>query len=185
MKQRLTTAIVVTMLVLTGGASSSVKAAQGATPPSLREQLLAQYKLAKMGSDSGGRTLVEEGTLLVLQKGGVLGVPQDELAVCPAKYKDGDLRGASGLCASMVNNVSRLFKSGEKVYPYKIDVDEKKDKVTVSVISCDACNRVNPPSYFKAAVTFEFPKGTLTNANIPQVEDTIAQVFAIDSASPQ
>lgn len=185
MRQRLTQAILATILVLAGGTLSSLAAAQGAAPPSLKEQLLAQYKLAKMGSDARGRTLVEEGTLLVLQKGGVLGVPQEQMVVCAAKFKDGDLHGASGLCANMVSTDSRLFRINERVYPYKIDVDAKKDKVAFSVISCDACNGVNPPTYYKAAVSFEFPKGSLENLSVPQVEDTIAQVLAIDTANPQ
>ncbi|MGA9712121.1 MAG: hypothetical protein WBR31_10055, partial [Candidatus Sulfotelmatobacter sp.] len=37
---------------------------------SLQEQLAAQYKLVKMGSDTSGYSVVEEGTLLAIQKGG-------------------------------------------------------------------------------------------------------------------
>ena len=36
---------------------------------------MAQYKLVKMGSDSNGPTVIEEDTVLDIQKGGVLGVP--------------------------------------------------------------------------------------------------------------
>ena len=39
---------------------------------SLQEQLAAQYKLVKMGSDTGGYSVVEAGTLLAIQKGGIL-----------------------------------------------------------------------------------------------------------------
>ena len=42
---------------------------------SLQEQLAAQYKLVKMGSDTSGYSVVEAGTLLAIQKGGILGVP--------------------------------------------------------------------------------------------------------------
>jgi hypothetical protein len=42
--------------------------AQG-VPVSLGEQLAAQYKVVKMGSDSGGYSVIEPGTLLTVQKG--------------------------------------------------------------------------------------------------------------------
>src|SRR5438046_5841851 len=49
-------------------------AAQGAPAVSLEEQLSAQYTLVKMGSDSSGPAVVEPGTILAIQKGGILGV---------------------------------------------------------------------------------------------------------------
>jgi hypothetical protein len=42
---------------------------------SLQDQLAAQYKLVKMGSDTNGYSVVEEGTLLAVPKGGLLGIP--------------------------------------------------------------------------------------------------------------
>src|SRR5439155_17264525 len=50
-------------------------AAQGPPAVSLEEQLSAQYTLVKMGSDSSGPAVVEPGTILAIQKGGILGVP--------------------------------------------------------------------------------------------------------------
>ena len=50
----------------------------GAQAVSLQEQLAAQYKYVKLGSDTSGYSVVEEGTLLALQKGGVLGVPYSD-----------------------------------------------------------------------------------------------------------
>src|SRR5438067_4212355 len=46
-------------------------AAQGAPAVSLEEQLSAQYTLVKMGSDSSGPAVVEPGTILAIQKGGI------------------------------------------------------------------------------------------------------------------
>ena len=46
-----------------------------AQAPTLQEQLAAQYKLVKMGSDTGGYSVVEKGTVLAIQKGGILAVP--------------------------------------------------------------------------------------------------------------
>src|SRR5882672_1345237 len=46
-----------------------------AQAPTLQEQLAAQYKLVKMGSDTSGYSVVDAGTLLAIQKGGILAVP--------------------------------------------------------------------------------------------------------------
>lgn len=73
---------------------------------SLQEQLNAQYKLVKMGSDSRGFGIVEPGTLLSVQKGGILSVPWKALAVCPAKFQDNTLHPSVGFCAGMVKSVS-------------------------------------------------------------------------------
>ena len=45
-----------------------------AQAPTLQEQLAAQYKLVKMGSDTSGYSVVEKGTLLATRKGGMLAV---------------------------------------------------------------------------------------------------------------
>src|SRR5436190_298073 len=66
-------------------------AAQGAPAVSLEEQLSAQYTLVKMGSDSSGPAVVEPGTILAIQKGGILGVPYGNMNMLPAKYQDGTL----------------------------------------------------------------------------------------------
>ncbi len=44
-----------------------------------------------MGMDGGGPNIKEPGTLLTIQKGGILGVSPTYLAACPAKYQDGTL----------------------------------------------------------------------------------------------
>jgi len=157
--------------------SGSVANAQG--PVTLQEQLAAQYKLVKMGSDSGGVAVVEPGTLLAVQKGGVLSVPWKAMALCPAKFQDNNLHPPAGMCAAMVKTVSRYFQKGDKVYPTKIEVNPDKAKISFTVVACDACNGVNPPSSMKGEVVFQFAKGYLEKASVGEVEDTIGQVFSI------
>src|SRR5208282_4979373 len=62
-----------------------------AQAPTLQEQLIAQYKLAKMGSDTGGYSVVEKGTLLKIEKGGILGVPYSDQSVLSTKYEGGQV----------------------------------------------------------------------------------------------
>jgi len=183
-----------------------VAAAQTAAPVSLDEQLQAQYKLVKMGADSSGPAVVEAGTILAIQKGGILGVPYGNMTLLPAKYQDGTLHppalatsnsatamgqkvcGLFGKCNSAKEQVgkqttTRLFQVGEKVYPSKIDVNLNSDRIALSIVACDSCNNVNPTTYYKSQVVFQFAKGSLAKTSAAQVEDTIGQVFSIDNST--
>jgi hypothetical protein len=163
----------------------SVPVARAQGPVTLLEQLNAQYKRVKMGSDSGGIAVVEPGTLLAVQKGGFLSVPWAALALCPAKFQDNSLHPSAGFCAGMVKSVSKYYQKGDKVYPVKIDVNLDKAKISFEVVACDSCNGVNPPTSMKGEVVFQFAKGYLEKASVGDVEDTIGQVFSISSDDQQ
>jgi hypothetical protein len=154
-------------------------------PVTLQEQLSAQYKVARMGSDSGGVAVVEPGTLLAVQKGGVLSVPWKAMVLCPAKYQDNSLHPSAGFCAGMVKTVSKYYQKGDKVYPLKIEVSIDKAKISFAVVACDSCNGVNPPTSMKGEVVFQFAKGYLEKAEAGEVEDAIGQVFAISNDDQQ
>ncbi|MFZ0307063.1 MAG: hypothetical protein WCA76_04060 [Candidatus Sulfotelmatobacter sp.] len=161
---------------------------------SLQEQLAAQYKLAKIGSDTSGYSVVEKGTLLAVQKGGVLGVPFGDQNVPATKYEGGTIKGPSSLALMGRKSImgkfgkeqtTHLFAVGDKVYPMKIDVNVAKDTVTLGIVACDTCNKTDPPTYNKAQVVFQFPKGSLANAAAGGVEDTIGQVLSISNDDAQ
>ena len=165
---------------------------------SLQEQLVAQYKLVKMGSDTSGYSVVEEGTLLAIQKGGILAVPYSDKTVLATRYEGGAVHGPSGLMVSgkkalfghfsqtqSQGQTTKLFAKGDKVYPTKIEVSAEKDTVTMGIVSCDTCNKTDPPTYNKASVVFVFPKGSLGKAAAGEVEDTIGQLLAISEDSQQ
>jgi hypothetical protein len=57
--------------------------------------------------------------------------------------------------------------------------------VTLGVVACDTCNKTDPPTYNKAQVVFQFPKGSLANAAAGGVEDTIGQVLSISNDAAQ
>jgi hypothetical protein len=161
---------------------------------SLQEQLSAQYKLVKMGSDTGGYSVVDKGTLLAVQKGGILGVPYSDQSVLSTKYEGGTVHTPSGLTQLGRKSImgrfgkeqtTHLFAVGDKVYATKIDVNLAKDAVNVSIVACDTCNKTDPPTYNKANVVFQFPKGTLATASAGQVEDVIGQLLAISNDDSQ
>ena len=159
-----------------------------AQAPTLQEQLAAQYKPVKMGSDTGGYSVVEKGTLLEIKKGGILGVPYGDSSVLSSKYEGGSIHGPSGLAVvgrkSIMGHFGKeqtthLFAAGDKVYPMKIDVNVAKDTVTVGIVACDTCNKTDPPTYNKANVVFQFPKGSLMAADGLAVEKVIGEVLTI------
>jgi hypothetical protein len=152
---------------------------------SLQEQLVAQYQIAKVTADSSGYGVVDPGTLLTIQKSGVLAVPWRALALCPAKYQDNAFHPSVGFCAGMLKDVSRYFQKGEKVYPTKIDVNLNKAKVSFTVVACDSCSGTNPATSMKGEVVFQFTKGYLEKAGVGDVEDAIGKVFLISDDSQQ
>jgi len=189
-------------------AASVLTASVGAAQVSLQEQLAAQYKLAKMGSDSSGWSIVEEGTLLSIQKGGIKGSPYKTSFTRSATFQDGTVHAAadpaSGKAGDMKNKLcgvlkkcpttpdavndestTKFFAKGDKVYPTKIDVNVGKDTVTMGIVACDTCNKTDPPTYNKANVVFVFAPGSLAKASAGQVEDTIGALLAISNTDQQ
>lgn len=157
--------------------------AEAQAPVTLQEQLSAQYKTVKIGPD--GEIAGDPGTLLAVQKGGIIAVPWKAVAFCPAKFKDNVLHLSTGLCAGMMQNVSGYFRKGAKVYPLKIDVNPGKGKISFQVVGCKICNHANQPFPFKAEVVFEFDKGYLEKVSASEVADIIGQIFTITTDDGQ
>jgi hypothetical protein len=148
----------------------------------------------KMGSDTTGYSVVEAGTLLAIQKGGILGVPYSDTAILSTKYEGGTVHSPNTLLSKGLGfgmkkfgkeQTTHLMQIGDKVYPSKIDVIVPKDQVAISIVECDTCNKTDPPTYNKAQVVFQFPKGSLAKAGAGEVEDTIGQLLAISSDEGQ
>jgi hypothetical protein len=180
------------------GAVIVAPARAGAQAVSLQEQLAAQYKLVKMGSDTSGYSVVEPGQLLAIQKGGILGVPYSDKTALTTKYENGTVHSPSGLMVASKRSLlghfsatssqgqsTHLFQKGDKVYPSKIEVNLEKDTVELGIVACDKCNNTDPPTYNKAQILFQFPKGTLAKASAGDVEDTIGQLLAVSDDSQQ
>jgi len=186
MRQRIEMAVLVVALVVVGITPGMV-----AAQVSLEDQLQAQYTLVKMGADTGGAAVVDQGTILVIKKGGILSVPYGDTSVVPTKYQDGTVHSPNNVMMKGIGfglgklgktQTTRLMQAGEKVYPSKITVNLPKDQVEISIIACDSCNNTSPTTFYKADVVFQFAKGTLANTSPSQVEDTIAGLLAIDDS---
>src|ERR1700689_1628259 len=147
---------------------------------SLQEQLAAQYKLVKMGSDTSGYSVVGGAKLLAVQKAGLLGVPYSDNSVQNNKYENGTVKAPNAMLTKGIGfgmkkfgkeQTTKLFAKGDKVYATKIDVSLDKDQVTMGIVACDKCNKLDPPTYNKTNIIFVFPKGSLATASAGQVED--------------
>lgn len=195
MWQRLRVFISGTTLLFAGLGVATPAVAQA---PTLQEQLAAQYKLVKMGSDTSGYSVVDAGTVLAIQKGGILGVPYSDKTVLTTKYENGTVHGPNAALAearkrmfghfSQTQNegqTTHLFQKGDKVYPTKVEVNVEKDTVLLAIVACDECNKTDPKTYNKANVVFQFPKGVLANASAGDVEDTIGQLMSISDDSQE
>jgi hypothetical protein len=85
------------------------------------------------------------------------------------------------MAKTMAGKDAHELPVGDKVYATKVDANLKKDRITFRIIECDACNGTAQPSSYMADIYFDFPKGSLETTSVPDIEDTIAKVFAIDT----
>src|ERR1700686_4482042 len=157
----------------------------------LEDQLKAQYTVVKMGADTGGAAVVEQGSILVIKKGGILSVPYGDTSLAATRYQDGVVHSPNNVVMKGLGfgmgklgrtQTTRLMQVGEKVYPSKIVVNLPKDQVDLGIIACDSCNNTSPTTFYKADVVFQFAKGTLATTSPSQVEDTIAALLAFDDS---
>jgi hypothetical protein len=189
MRQNIEMAVLLVAVIVVGIAPCPVFA-----QVSLEDQLKAQYTLVKMGSDTSGAAVVEQGTILVIKKGGILSVPNSDQSILSTKYEAGVVHSPNTLLSKGIGfgmkkfgkeQTTRLMQVGEKVYPSRIVVNVPKDQVTMGIIACDSCNNVSPTTFYKADVVFQFGHGSLATASPSQVEDTIATLLAIDDSPEQ
>jgi len=181
-------------LVMVGATLLLSPRASAQATVALQDQLAAQYKVVKMGSDTSGYSVIDAGTLLEIKKGGILGVPYSDTSVLSTKYEGGTVHTPSSVLSKGIGfgmkrfgkeQTTKLFPVGDKVYPSKIEVDTGKDTVAMTIVACDTCNKTDPPTYNKAKVIFQFPKGSLAKGSAGDVEDTIGQLLAISDDSQQ
>jgi uncharacterized membrane protein YgcG len=189
MRRKIETAVLTVTLIFIGFTPTLLTA-----QVPLDEQLKAQYNLVKMGEDSSGPAVVEQGTILAVKKGGILGVPYSDQSFTPTKYQDGQVHSPNALVQKGIGGFmkkigkeqnTKFFQVGDKVYPSKIQVNMEKDQVVMGIIACDSCNNTDPKTFFKTDVVFQFTKGRLSKMSAPEVEDVISALLAIDEGGDQ
>ena len=184
MRRNLSTLLPVVAVLVAALIPCNQARAQAPSPDTpLAEQLKAHYKVTKFGPVAKGFTVLSPGTVLVIRKAGILGVPPANVAFGNSIYRDGELHPPTTGNRMIIGNVTRSLEVGEKVYVQTVEVNLKSDRVTLIIVECDSCNGVNQQSSFKSMVSFEFAKGSLATADPAQIENTIGQVLSIDNSS--
>jgi hypothetical protein len=165
--------------LMMAGALNALAGAEAPWKAALQESLASNYELAKTGIDRV--RITKAGTLLVIRKENISGDLASDMTFLNNKVVDGSVQQGSGLAASLVNKkTSRVFKPGEKVYVFKIEV--KDGAVQYFVISGETYD-VNVrgstrQTRYKSVVSFEFPAGYLETANPVAVKKVIDDVLA-------
>jgi hypothetical protein len=187
MRRKIEMAVLAVVLIVVGITPGMVVA-----QVSLQDQLSAQYTLVKMGADSSGAAVVEAGTILVVKKGGILGVPYSDQSIFSTKYENGAVHSPNPVGQKVFGHLmskigqqaptTQFFQKDTKVYPSKLAVNLDKDQVVISIVACDSCNNTDPKTFYKADVVFQFAKGSLATTSPSKVEDTIAGLLAMDDS---
>jgi len=144
----------------------------------LQEALRAKYELTKTGMDRV--RITKPGTVLIFQKEGVSGDLASDLTFLNNKIVDGNIAQAGGFGAMMQDKkTSRVFRSGEKAYIFKLDV--KSNAVQYYLISYDTFD-VNVKgstrqTRYNSQLTFEFPEGFLETATADGVKKVGDQII--------
>ena len=148
----------------------------------LEESLASNYEMTKTGLDRV--RITKAGTVLVIRKENISGDLASDMTFLNNKIIDGAAQQAGGFGAALQGKrTSRVFKPGEKVYVFKIDV--RDDAVQFFVISGETYD-VNlkgstRQTRYKSEISFEFPKGFLETADPAAVKKTIDEVIAPES----
>jgi hypothetical protein len=171
------------LLALAAVVFSLSLAAQGSPPPSLADQLRQDYKQAKFNVVNGAAVLLQSGTVVVILKPGLIGVPPGNAVAPAAAWRDNEMHGPSGSLL-FAGNVTKPITAGERMYVVETDVNLKKDKISFLLAECDVCNSGATATY-KAILGFQFPKGYLQGAQLDQVEAVVQQVLQIDPNGDQ
>src|ERR1022692_1203204 len=184
MKRNLSTLLPVVAVLVAALIPWNQARAQAPSPDApLAEHLKALYKVTKFGAAAKGFAVLSPGTVLVIRKAGILGVPPANVAFGDSIYRGGELHQPTYGNRKIIGNVTRSLQVGEKVYVQTVDVNLKSDRVTLIIVECDSCNGVNRQSSFKSMVSFEFAKGSLATADPAQIENTSGQILSIDTGS--
>ena len=143
----------------------------------IEPQLRSQYRVASVG---GNGVVVRAGTVVVVQQDGITALPAPGEYPCNS-HKEGGRISHSAMCAinySVSKDTQRPLQVGEKAYLTAIQV--KPTEVVFKIQTC--CGGANDAP-FRAAVSFQFPKGYLDSMKLKDIQDAIGQIFVPDTSS--
>ena len=172
-------AIALVAALIAGSSAPSVLAAQDqAGKANIERGLAANYMPTKLAGIGDRLRFTQLGTVLVIQVDGMAASPVTEFAFGNT-YKDGRIkRSLAGALIHQANSI-RDLRAGDRVYLLKTEV--KDSGVVFNVQTCDLCDG-SPGDLaqmpYRAALTFQYPKGYWNSTDFGQIQQTIGEVFA-------
>ena len=171
--------IALAVALIAGYSSVSVLGAQDqAGKANIERGLQANYMPTKLAGIGDRLRFTQLGTVLVIQLDGMGASPVTEFTF-GNNYKDGRIkRSLAGSLIHQAENV-RDLRAGDRVYLLKTEV--KDTGVVFNVQTCDSCDG-SPADLaqmpYRAALTFQYPKGYWNNTGYAQIQQAIGEVFA-------
>lgn len=149
----------------------------------LEQKLRAEVGVADVSVDR--LRITKPGTVFVIQKDGISGDLASDVTFLKVYVRDGQIEQRGGFLASLQNKkTSRIFKPGERVYVWKINVAD--DHVEYFLISCDTFEAPERGSSrqvrYKTLLSYEFPKGVLNTATPESLAKTVQAVIVPEEA---
>ena len=171
--------IALAVALIAGYCTVSPMAAQDqAGKANIERGLQSNYMPTKLAGVGDRLRFTQLGTVLVIQLDGMGASPVTEFTF-GNNYKDGRIkRSLAGSLIHQAENV-RDLRAGDRVYLLKTEV--KDTGVVFNVQTCDSCDG-SPADLaqmpYRAALTFQYPKGYWNNTGYAQIQQAIGEVFA-------
>lgn len=167
------------------GSASAFYSADGSS--SLQAELRRHYKLAMAKVEGKDALVVEAGQNLAIRKEGIVAFGKEDSSfadLCPSQFVNGELRASqSPACTTLAPANRKVFRLLQPVCVTSLDVADENDSVSLSVIGCDASNRVRFNDAYRAKLIFVFPKGSLVRSAPSRIENVIGQVLSPSNSS--
>jgi hypothetical protein len=132
-------------------------------------------------------TQYPQGTVLIAQKPGILGVNPNCPMPAVTAYKSGQLHPpgkVQEIALKAAHCATRDFEVGWRVTLGSLRVNPKSGKVSLRFLECDSCNSPATSASFRAVVEFQFPNEALDTTDPTAVQEAISRVFAVDTSRP-
>jgi hypothetical protein len=148
---------------------------------SVQQQLRSQYRVASV---DGNGSVVRAGSVLVVAQDGLKANPPSAAGCWYNSHKPGNRIKYSTFWEATtpadLRNQVRLLQVGEKVVVIQLDA---KPSEVLFCVQTDGDNPNGVP--YRAAVWFQFQqKNYVQPANLKAIQDSIAEVFSLDTARP-
>ncbi len=180
MKRNLSTLLPVVVVLVAALIPWNQARAQAPSPDApLAEQLKAFYKVTKFGAAAKGFTVLSPGTVLVIRKAGILGVPPANVAFGNSIYRDGELHQPTSGNRMIIGNVTRLLPVGGKSLRADGGCELEIRQGHPDHRPVRFLQRSEPAILLQIHGLIRICEGSLATADPAQIENTIGRSFRL------